>query len=96
MKKKCNIVKLKSGMEDEYKRRHDNIWPELRAHMTRRGVRNYSIWHYENMIFSYYELDEAAAVPLTEEEWELDKYWEAYMKDIIEIVPDPDCIFLSE
>ena len=34
---------LVPGMEEEYRRRHDAIWPELAALLRDAGVRNYSI-----------------------------------------------------
>ena len=35
---------LKPGCEDEYKRRHAAIWPELKKLLSDSGVRNYSIF----------------------------------------------------
>ena len=35
---------LNPGQEAEYKRRHDEIWPELAALLTKAGVSDYSIW----------------------------------------------------
>ena len=37
-------LKLKSGFEDEYKKRHDQIWPELGQELSRAGVYDYSIF----------------------------------------------------
>jgi L-rhamnose mutarotase len=38
------LMRLKPGHESEYRRRHDAIWPELQAALTRAGVRDYSIF----------------------------------------------------
>ena len=38
------LMRLKSGNEREYRRRHDEIWPELRVALTRAGIRDYSIF----------------------------------------------------
>ena len=35
---------LNPGKADEYRRRHDAIWPELKALLGEKGVRNYSIF----------------------------------------------------
>ncbi len=35
---------LNPGQADEYRRRHDAIWPELKALLAESGVRNDSIW----------------------------------------------------
>ena len=36
-------MKLNPGMEDEYRRRHDKIWPELMELLKDAGVEDYSI-----------------------------------------------------
>jgi L-rhamnose mutarotase len=36
-------MKLHPGKEAEYKKRHDEIWPELEALLREAGVRDYSI-----------------------------------------------------
>ncbi len=36
-------MKLKPGMRDEYKRRHDEIWPELVSLLREAGISDYSI-----------------------------------------------------
>lgn len=38
------LMRLKSGNEREYRRRHDEIWPELTSALTRAGIRDYSIF----------------------------------------------------
>jgi L-rhamnose mutarotase len=38
------LMRLKSGNEREYRRRHDEIWPELASALTRAGIRDYSIF----------------------------------------------------
>ena len=37
-------MKLKPGFEAEYKKRHDEIWPELSAALTEAGISDYSIF----------------------------------------------------
>ena len=37
-------MQLKPGMIDEYRRRHDEIWPELSALLTAAGIYDYSIF----------------------------------------------------
>ena len=38
-------MKLKSGNVEEYKRRHDAIWPELVAALRKAGISDYSIYY---------------------------------------------------
>ena len=44
MKRIAFKMKLKKGVEAEYKRRHDEIWPELSALLSSKGISNYSIF----------------------------------------------------
>jgi len=37
-------MKLRHGFKDEYKRRHNAIWPELKASLTEAGVMDYTIY----------------------------------------------------
>ena len=45
------------GKLAEYKRRHDDIWPEMRAVLAAAGIRNYTIWNVGDTLFGYYECD---------------------------------------
>lgn len=73
--------------------------------MTKKGIHNYTIWFYDNLLFACYELDEEAfAVPLTEQEIQLENRWAEYTGDLIKAVIDPktgealelECVFLHE
>lgn len=37
-------MKLIKGNETEYKRRHDEIWPELKSLLKEHGIQDYSIF----------------------------------------------------
>ncbi|KQN01755.1 MULTISPECIES: L-rhamnose mutarotase [Sphingomonas] len=37
-------MQLKPGVVDEYRKRHDEIWPELSALLTESGIHDYSIF----------------------------------------------------
>ena len=90
MRRVTSVIRLKDGADKaEYKRRHDEIWPEMSMLLTKRGMRNYSIWSYENLLFSYYEtFDEGFKALEDEKDVELDRRWAAYMSDLIEFVLD--------
>ena len=53
------FFKLKPAQQKAYKKRHDDIWPQISALLTEAGIRNYSIWNYGDMLFGYYETDDA-------------------------------------
>ena len=44
MEKIAFKMKLFPGMQDEYKKRHDEIWPELSELLTKSGISDYSIF----------------------------------------------------
>ena len=82
-------MKLKPGFEEEYKKRHDEIWPELAEELTRAGVSDYSIYLDEETLtlFAVQRLSEnntSANLPNTE----IVKKWWDYMSDIMEVNPD--------
>ncbi len=55
MQRRAFIMKLYKGFEAEYKRRHDEIWPELQALLKQTGIQEYSIFLDErtNNLFGY-------------------------------------------
>ena len=80
---------LNPGMEAEYIRRHDAIWPELSALLKAAGVSNYSI-HLDpetGVLFGYLEHrpdDTMAELP---RDPVMQKWW-AYMGDSMRTNPD--------
>ena len=55
------------GMLEEYRRRHDALWPEMQEVLAAAGIRNYTIWVSGRDLFGYYECDSvetAAARPV--------------------------------
>jgi L-rhamnose mutarotase len=75
------LLVLKPGCEQEYKRRHDELWPDLADAMRRAGV-NMAIYLHENLLFLF-------ATAASKSLWDaLDRdpvtpRWDAYMSDIL-------------
>jgi L-rhamnose mutarotase len=69
---------LNPGQQDEYRRRHDAIWPELSALLTGAGVRNYSIYldAESGTLFAYLErgddhrMDDLPNAPVMRRWWD--------------------------
>ena len=80
---------LKPGCEDEYKRRHAAIWPELKKLLSDSGVRNYSIfWDKDtNILFAYQEVEGEEGSQDLGRNPIVQKWWD-YMADIMEVNPD--------
>ena len=49
------VMRLKPGQEAEYKRKHDEIWPEMVELLKRQGIYNYSIYRYGLLLFAHLE-----------------------------------------
>ena len=82
-------MKLKKGFEAEYKKRHDEIWPELASLLTESGIQDYSIFLDEEtlILFAVQKLNpdfDEAFLP----NHPIVKKWWAYMGDIMETNPD--------
>jgi L-rhamnose mutarotase len=82
-------MQLHRGFEEEYKRRHDQLWPELKSLLKDSGIRNYSIFLDEktNELFGVMEIDDPAAVDRLPEHPVMKKWW-AYMRDIMDTNAD--------
>ncbi|WP_027185560.1 L-rhamnose mutarotase [Desulfovibrio inopinatus] len=48
MEKIAFTMQLHPGQKEEYKRRHDALWPELKSLLLNAGIRDYSIFLDEN------------------------------------------------
>ncbi len=89
-------MKLKAGFEDEYKRRHDAIWPELSAELTAAGVSDYSIFLDEETLtlFAVQKLSDGHTSERLPELPIAKKWWE-YMSDIMDTNPDNSPVVTS-
>lgn len=87
---------LKSGFEEEYEKRHSEIWPELEKLIRESGVYDYSIfWDKEtNILFASQKVtgekgsQELGTNPIVQ------KWW-AYMADIMETNIDNSPVSIS-
>jgi L-rhamnose mutarotase len=52
------VLEVRPGYEEEYKQRHDDIWPEMLDALKRAGIRNYSIFRHGLTLFGYFETDD--------------------------------------
>jgi L-rhamnose mutarotase len=92
-------MKLFKGYEEEYKKRHDALWPELEQLLKKTGISEYSIFLDEetNSLFGVLKIDDPKALDNLPEQPVMKKWW-AHMKDIMESNPDnsPVSIPLNE
>lgn len=82
-------MKLLPGQEAEYKKRHDEIWPELSALLKEAGVSDYSI-HLDpetNILFGVLWRKQGHTMAELPQQPVMKKWW-AHMADIMETHPD--------
>lgn len=89
MSKHCFVLEVRPGYEDEYKRRHDEIWPELAEDIRAAGFRNYSIWRHGLLLIGYFEIDDLSKAISKLTNSDANKRWGEYMGPIMKIEIDP-------
>lgn len=92
-------MQLHKGFEQEYKKRHDEIWPELQGLLKENGISEYSIFLDEstNSLFGVLKAEDPAKLDELPAQPVMQRWWK-YMADIMETNPDssPVSIPLTE
>ncbi len=78
------VMRLKPGADEEYIRRHQNLWPEVRADMRRAGIHSMSIYRFGLQLFLYMEVEDYARAARLLAESPDSARWEEYMAPIME------------
>jgi len=89
MKRVAFKMKLKKGFEEEYKKRHDEIWPDLVKELEEAGVSDYSIYLDNETLFLFAfqkvkDNNQADELPNKK----IVKKWWNYMADIMDTNDD--------
>ncbi|TVZ16559.1 L-rhamnose mutarotase [Maribacter sp. MAR_2009_72] len=89
MKRNAFTMKLIKGNEQEYKKRHDEIWPELSKLLSETGILEYAIFLDEatSTLFAFQKLSDDFDEALLPNHPIVKKWW-AYMADIMETNAD--------
>lgn len=83
-------ARLLEGKREEYIRRHDEIWQEMKDVLAAAGIRNYSIWLCGDEIFGYYECEKGIAhAAKTQHDSPVVAKWNEYMRDVMVMDTDP-------
>ena len=83
------VLKVRPGYEDEYKRRHDDLWPEMDAALRTSGITSYSIFRHGLTLFGYFETTDLEATTEALKTDPVNAKWAEYMAPIMEIDIDP-------
>jgi len=99
MIRKAFVMQLHAGKIEEYRRRHNPIWPELQATLFEHGVVNYSIYLHPRtlQLFAYAEIESEERWAAIAETAVCQKWW-ASMSDLMETRKDmsPASVGLEE
>ena len=80
MKRYGSVIKIKPEKLEEYKKIHSNVWPEVAKIINECNITNYSIYHKDGYLFSYFEyigedyksdMAKMAADPTTQKWWDI-------------------------
>ena len=83
MQRVAFIMRIKPGTQEEYRRRHQQVWPELVTDLKRAGCQNYSIYLRGTELFAYMEVEDFQRYLEIMEASRASQRWEAKMSDIL-------------
>ena len=89
MERLCFSFEIRPGTEDEYKKRHDEIWPELVAAIKDAGFENYSLFRRGTTITAYVECHPDAATGFAKlGPTDVNARWSKWFEDVIVSLTD--------
>ena len=87
------VEEVRPGYEEEYRRRHDEIWPEMVEALREAGVWNYSIFRHGLTLFGYFETDDLGQTQRYLVNSEVNRRWGESMEPIMKMEIDPNTDF---
>lgn len=96
MIKKAIRIKLLDGYQELYKKRHDELWPEMVDMLSQHGVQSYEIYldPKTNDLFGILEITDEKLWAQASRTKVNQKWW-AFMEDIMETNPDSSPVSVS-
>ncbi|MCH9844279.1 MAG: L-rhamnose mutarotase [Alphaproteobacteria bacterium] len=83
------VLGVRPGYEDEYKKRHDEIWPEMLETLRHAGLKNYNIFRHGLTLFGYFECDDLEKAKTHLAKCPINAKWAESMSPIMVIDIDP-------
>ncbi|WP_163539501.1 L-rhamnose mutarotase [Gracilibacillus sp. YIM 98692] len=77
------VMECKEGAEEEYKKRHQEVHPELLDALKEVGISNYSIFMDGTKLYAYMEVDDYHRAMKELEGNPANRKWQAFMSDIL-------------
>lgn len=89
MERVCFLFEIFPGTEAEYKKRHDEIWPELVQAIKAAGQANYSLFRRGTTIIGYVECEPDASTALAKiAATDVNARWQEWFEDVIVTLSD--------
>lgn len=95
MERVAFLLGIKPGVQAEYRRRHDEIWPEMVKALNDAGAHNYSIFFDTDRrrMFAYLETPDVQTFFQRIGTDPVNARWQAHMKDLMDFPLDPKTNF---
>lgn len=87
------VLEVRPGYEEEYRKRHDEIWPGMLEALRAAGIRNYNIFRHGLTLFGYFETDDLAASQQAIGAHPVNARWAEWMAPIMKVEIDPQTRF---
>jgi L-rhamnose mutarotase len=83
------VAEVRPGYEEEYKRRHEEIWPDMLEALKEAGIRNYSIFRHGLTLFGYFETGDLERMLDYLSKNEVNRRWGDWMAPVMKVDVDP-------
>jgi len=83
-------LRVKPERLEEYKRLHQEVWPELLEDLRAASIRNYSIFADGPELFGYLECDDWEVSSAALARSDANRRWQAFMSGFLATPVDPD------
>ena len=83
------VLEVRPGCEEEYKQRHDDIWPEMVTALREAGITSYSIFRHGLTLFGYFETADLPATIAALGNSEVNARWGESMAPLMKVEADP-------
>ena len=85
----CFLIELHEGAEEEYQRRHDEIWPEMVGAVSAAGYTNYTLFRRGSTVIGYAEcIPDIASVMQKMNAADVTPRWNESLEGVIKTLTD--------
>jgi len=84
----CFLLQVRPERLEEYKLRHQNVWPEMLDALRQTGWKNYSLFaRPDGLLIGYVETDDFEKSRAEMQNFPINEVWQEQMKDFF-MIPD--------